>query len=230
MTRKLIPFAAAIALLLFFIGPGRGFLPTALPGRPAVSAAPQVADHAHDATTGNASTIGLAPSPVTSPASTAARVNVAVTAAPEAARGYVIAATALGPDGRPLADAPLRFYELVDLFGTREMQIGSGTSDGRGVVTLTYLPAQPGTHDLVVRTSAVGKVTAGEGRTSFDASVSAPQSKVERPLLAIFSDRVPYAAGLIVLSVWSLIAFALFATARGVIRGARRTTRKGEPA
>lgn len=230
MIRKALPFAAvAVLLLLFvvFVGPGRGLLPNAGPARQ-THAAGAATGHGSEGTT--VSTIGLAPSPVVAPPATAARVVVAVTPAAEAQRGYVIEATAVGADGRPLSDATMRFYELVDLFGLREMEIGEGVADGRGVVRVTYLPARTGSHDLVVRSGPVGKVTAGEGRTSFDASVSAPQTRVVRSPLAEFSDRVPYAAGLIVLSVWGLIAFALFATARGVIGGARRTTRKGEPA
>lgn len=231
MIRKLIPFAAAAVLLLFFIvGPGRSFIPLGAPARSAApTGAAAAADHSHEA--GTAPTTGLAPSPVVNPPATAARISVAVRAADPAARGYVIEATVVGPDGKPLSDTNVKFFELVDLFGQREMSIGTGVTDGRGLAAVTFLPAAAGTQDVVVRSSVSGKVTAGEGRRSFDATVTAAQARVgERPLLAQFSDKVPYAAGFIVLSVWALIAFALLATARGVISGARRTTRKGEPA
>ena len=231
MIRKLAPFAAAAVMLLFFVGPGRAYLPSALQLRssaPLVSSDQQAAEHDHGATT--TSSLGLAPAPVVNPPATAARIALVTAPAEKTERGYTLTATVRAPSGDALADANVRFFELVDLFGTREMYVGSAVTDGRGNAAITYLPAQIGTHRLVVRTSTNGKISPGEARTTFEASISAPEAKVERPPLAAFSDRVPYAAGLIVLAVWGLIAFALLATARGVFGGARPTTRKEEPA
>ncbi len=229
MIRKVVPFAAAaIVLVALLVGSGRALLPVGTPARTATPASEAATAHEHETT--SSSSIGLAPSPVVNPPATAARIGIEVRQADPATRGYVIEATVLGSDGKPLSDANVKFYELVDLFGTREMAIGSAVTDGRGTAAVTFLPAVAGTQDIVARSSVTGKVTAGEGRKSFDATVAAAQPRQQRPLLAEFSDRVPYGAGLIVLSVWALIAFALLATARGVIGGARGKTRKGEPA
>ena len=228
MIRKLIPFAAAGVMLLVFLGPARSLLPGQLRTSGSLVANDQPAGHEHDTTT--TSSVGLAPAPVVNPPATAARVAIQTQPAEKSERGYVLEATVRAPSGDALADAPVKFYELVDLFGTREMYIGSSVTDGRGAASITYLPAQSGTHRFVVRTSPVGKVSAGEARVSFEASAAAQPAQAPRSPLAIFSDKVPYAVGLLVLAVWGLIAFALVATARGVIGGARQTSRKGEPA
>ena len=229
MIRKLIPFAAALAMLLFFVGPGRSYLPSQLRSSGSlVSNDAQVAEHDHGTTT--TSSVGLAPSPVVNPPASAARISAQTAPAEKTEQGYTLTATVRAPSGDPLADANVKFYELVDLFGTREMYIGTAVTDGRGAASITYLPAQTGTHKLVVRTAQNGKITPGEARLAFEASVAAPEHVVQRPALVQFADKVPYAAALIVLTVWALIGFALFATARGVIGGARGSSRKGEPA
>lgn len=228
MIRKLIPFAAAGVMLLVFLGPARGMLPGQLRTSGSLIATAQPAGHEHDGAT--TSSVGLAPAPVVNPPASAARVSITTQPAEKSERGYVLEARVRAPSGDALADAPVKFYELVDLFGTREMYIGNGVTDGRGVASITYLPAQSGTHQLVVRTSAIGKISAGEARVSFDATVAAQPAQAQRSPLAVFSDKVPYAVGVLVLAVWGLIAFALVATARGVIGGARQTSRKGEPA
>lgn len=219
--RKVGPLVAALAMLAFFLGPARAYLPAGLQLRDTsalVAPSGEPAEHEHaQAPTG----IGLAPAPVVNPPANAARVAAKTAPLEKTERGYLLEATVRAPSGDALADANVKFYELVDLFGTREMYIGSGVTDGRGVASIAYLPAHTGTHQLVVRTGQNGKVSAGEARVTFEASVAAPAVAPQRPLLAQFSDRVPYAAGVLVLAVWALIAFALFATARGVIGGAR---------
>ena len=228
MIRRAVPFVAAAAALALLIGPGQQLLPAGLRLQSNGSLVASQPPAAHVESRGSG--IGLAPAPVVNPPATAARLSIAVSALEQAERGYSLQAKVLAPDGRALADAPVRFYELVDLFGAREMHIGNGTTDGRGVTTLGYLPARTGPHHIVVRTTTQGKVTAGEGRTTFDATVAASEPRFERSALAAFSDRVPYAVGVLVLAVWGLIALALFGTARGVIGGARGTSRKGDTA
>ena len=227
--RKLIPFVAAAVMLLLFLGPARAFLPFQMRSSGSlVSNETAVTEHDHGTTT--TSGVGLAAAPVVNPPASAARISAKTQPAAKTERGYVLEATVRAPSGDALADANVKFYELVDLFGTREMYIGSAVTDGRGVASITYLPAEIGTHDLVVRTTQNGKISAGEARLTFEASVAAPAVAVQRSALAQFSDRVPYAVGILVLAVWSLIGFALIRTARDVIGGARRSSRKGEPA
>lgn len=221
--RKLIPLVAALGVLLFFMGPGRAYLPAGLQLRStsAIVTNEQPADHQHGSDAKSA--LGLAPSPVVNPIASAARITAKTQPAEKTERGYVLEATVRAPSGDALADANVKFYELVDILGTREMLIGTGVTDGRGVASIAYLPAQTGTHQIVVRTSQAGKVSAGEARLTFEASVAVPTPKTERPSLAQFSDRVPYVVGALVVAVWALIGFALFGTARGVFSGARGT-------
>lgn len=229
--RKLATFAVLVLATALLIGPMRSLLPGAMlltgsggPGAPA--AAPTTDTH-----TGHAS------APTSAPAAAPAVVaptnaSVAVGAVPLAktSDGYALSATVRTKDGAVAGSASVRFYEVVDLFGQREMYIGTGTTDGTGTASIAYLPARIGAHQIVARTIPAGKVDAAVGRFTFESSVAAPAYAAPTRPLASFSDRVPYVVGLVVFAVWSLIAFALLATARGVIGGARSSIRKGEPA
>ena len=136
--------------------------------------------------------------------------------------GYVLEARLVTTDNKPVNESAVVFYDVVDLFGSREMQVGAATTDGQGLAAVTYLPARAGTHRIVARSVARPGLAASEGRASLEASVTAASYVVEPAPLSAFSSKVPYGAGAIVLAVWALIAFALFGTARGVMTGARK--------
>lgn len=228
MIRALAPFVVATVAVVMLLGPGQGLLPSGLRLQAGGSIAASAPPAAHVESRGSG--IGLAPKPVVDPPATAARLSVAVRPLEKTEHGYALEATVVAPDGKALANTPVAFYELVELFGTREMHLGDATTDGRGSATLGYLPARTGSHQIVVRSPRQGAVIAGEGRLVFDATVSAPAPRFDPSALASFSDRVPYAVGILVLLVWGLIAFALFGTARGVIGGARDTSGKVDTA
>lgn len=228
MIKKLLPLVAAIAAVAVLFGPARQYLP----GAPLLQSGGVLVAHNEPSATNarRATGIGLAPAAIVNPPATAARLRVTAQPLPETQRGYGLAVTVVAPDGKALVDAPVRFFELVELFGSREMLLGTGITDGRGNASYAYLPARAGAHQIVVRSQSQGRVTAGEGRLTFEASVAEGPLPAEHSSFAAFSDRVPYAAGVIVLVVWGLIGFALLSTARGVIGDARTTSHKGETA
>lgn len=152
--------------------------------------------------------------------------DVQVTASAKLEQGYVLGVRLHTSDGRPVNEATVRFYDKVELFGDREMYIGSSITDGQGNTSLRYLPARLGTHELVVRSSSKDHFTAAEGRVTFEATVAAPAYRSEPAPLAAFSALVPYGVGAVVISVWALLAFAFFGTARGVLGGARDHAQK----
>lgn len=230
MIKKLIPLVAALAVAALFFGPARQYLPASLRLQTggALVSNDQGDGTEMDMGKGKPSGIGLAPAPVVNPPATAARLSIAAQAAEKPEDGYVLAVRVTTPDGKPVADAPVKFFDIVDIFGPREMLLASVMTDGRGNASYEYLPANIGTRNIVVRFAGREGVRAGEARMTLEAAVAAPRQQAERSGFASFSDRVPYAVGVLVLGVWSLIAFALFATARGVIAGARRTRGKEE--
>ncbi len=189
MTRAVIVLVAAVAATLLYVGPGQNLLPSALRLQAANTALQ--APHAPPAGTEQPAqrAAGTTSAPAALPPSNTS-VNVAVQPAARTQQGYAIAATVRASDGKPMSEVTVRFYETVELFGSREMFIASALTDGRG-----------------------------------DASI-----RQEPMPLSAFAAGVPYAVGLIVLAVWGLIAFALFGTARGVIGGARSTSRREKPA
>ena len=155
-----------------------------------------------------------------------ARVTLSATPAAKVEQGYLVSAVCRLVDGKAIGNATVRFYDIVELFGEREMYIGSATTDASGTATLLYLPAQTGTRRIVARFSGGEHVGSVESRMTLEATVAAPAYHAEAPGLALFSTRVPYAVGVVVLAVWALIAYAFLSTARGIKSGAR--IRKGD--
>lgn len=156
--------------------------------------------------------------------------EVTVTPSDKPAQGYVLAVRLRTSDGRPLNEATLSFYETVELFGRREMLVATARTDGQGIGSTTYLPARTGRHEIVMRFAGRDHVAPAEHRSSFEATVAARPYEPYAPPLGSFTAALPYGVGMLVLSVWALIAFALFGTARGVLRGARDHAAKGDTA
>ena len=222
--------AAAVATVLIF-GPGRALLGgSSLRAELPNGGVPQ----ANDTHAGHEQVASAAPAAAPTaakPGPNAARVAFTATPAAKLEKGYSLSVRLTAPDARPVNETDVSFYELVDLFGPREMFIGEATTDGQGNASLLYLPAQLGPRQIIARSSTHGQVTWGESRITLDPQVAAPSYRVEPPLLAAFSAVLPYGVGVIVLSVWALLAFALLSTARGVLGGARdHAQRKGDPA
>lgn len=150
-----------------------------------------------------------------------ASIDITVGPAAKAAQGYTLTVRIRTTDGKPVNEAAVRFYEPVDLFGARQMYLGSVTTDGQGGGTFVYLPAQLGSHQVIAKLAGSDLVSAAEGKTTFEATVAAPSYQTQVVPLADFSKVVTAVVGGVVLTVWALIAFAFFSTARGVRRGAR---------
>ena len=156
---------------------------------------------------------------------------VDVTPSPRLEQGYTLGVRLLVSQSQPVVGGTVRLYDVVDLFGKKEMLIGTATTDGQGHASVSYLPATKGTHEIVARFGGMPGYAATEGRSTFQADIAAEPYVVEPAPLAAFTSKVPYAVGALVVAVWGLIAFALIGTARGITSGARpHTDRKGEPA
>ena len=147
--------------------------------------------------------------------------NVTVAPAEKAEQGYTLSVRLRTADGKPVNETTVRFYQVVDLFGEREMYITAVLTDGQGSASTTYLPAATGRLDLVARSSGRDHFLDTEERFTFEASVAAAPYRLAPVPLAPFTDRLPYGVGAVVLSVWALIAFALVGTALGIRRGRR---------
>lgn len=225
MRKKIVIFGAALVATLAFIAAGRGMLPGSVQLRvPNSNVTAQNAPMpGHDATPQQA------PRPIVPPPG-GSQVALAVASGAKPELGYIVSAVVTSPAGKPVSEATVRFYDVVDLFGQREELIGSATTDGQGAVAISYLPATKGTHQIVARFTGQGALVASLGTTTFEAKVSAKPYVVDQPPLAGFSRAVPYAVGVLVLAVWGLIAFSLFGTARGVVATANTTRRKGDTA
>jgi hypothetical protein len=231
MRRILIAFGAIGLATIFLLGPGRSLLPGSLrlqaPAGALVAPAPDPVAPTHD---GHEANSASATRPAIVPPPDGARVDVSTQRAAKAEQGYVVQTKVVSRDGKPVNDAVVRLYELVDFFGPREELVGSARTDGQGNAVITYLPASIGQHDIVVRFAGQGSLVPSVGTASFEASVAAPPYHTDQPALLAFTRLVPYAAGAIVLAVWGLIAFALFGTVRGIAVRADQTYPKEDTA
>lgn len=156
-----------------------------------------------------------------------ALLSAAVSVAPNdiAERGYVVEARVTTKDAKPAKDVAVSFYEAVDLLGSREMLIGTATTDGWGRAAVPYLPPEDGRHEIVSRTKATSTLPATEGRTTFEATVVAPPAYSREVLpLATFSAPLPYVGLVVLLAVWGLFAVALLGTARRIATAAPPAT------
>lgn len=230
MIKKAVPFGAALVATLAFIAFGSGWLPGSLrlqaPSGSLTGAAPLSSADAHAQ---SGATRVAAPEAIVPPAD-GSRVTLATVPAAKPEQGYTISVKITSPAGKPVNDAMIRFYDVVDLFGQREALIGSAVTDGQGLTAITYLPATTGAHQIVARFAGQGSLTPSLGVVDLEATVAAPPYKVDEPRLATFSRYVPYVAGVLVLAVWGLIALSLFGTARGVVANANASNRKGDTA
>lgn len=231
MRRILITIAALGIATVALLGPGRALLPGSLrlqaPDASVNAPAPEAAAPSHN-TGGADNAPGTRPAIVPPPGG--ARVVVSTRPATKAEQGYLIETRVVSPDGKPVNDTVVRFYEQVDFFGPREELIGSARTDGQGTAAITYLPATIGQRDIVVRFAGQGALGPSVGTATFGASVAAPAYRADQPALLNFTRLVPYAAGAIVLAVWALIAFALLGTARGIAVRADQTHAKEDTA
>ena len=157
-----------------------------------------------------------------------ATIQLTVAPATKVDQGYALAVRVRTDDGKPVNDATIRFYESVDLFGAREMVLGTTITDGQGLGSYLYLPAQLGSHQIIARFTGREQIASTEARATFDAFIAAPLYQPETVPLSSFSQVVTVAVGVIVLSVWALIGFAFISTARGVRRDARDLGVKGD--
>jgi len=168
-----------------------------------------------------------APAPVRAAAPGGGTTSLTVSAEPSAKteQGYILTAKLVAKDAKAVNEVTVRFYDVVDLLGPREMLIGIAATDGLGRATLAYLPAEAGRHEIVTRTAARDQGPTTEARFTLDATLAAPPAYAPEELpLASFSSFVPYAAGAVVLGVWALFAVALLGTGRRILVGARAAT------
>lgn len=155
--------------------------------------------------------------------------SVSVAEARTEANGYAIEARIVGRDGRAAPDVEVAFYDVLPLLGPREMLIGTAKTDGFGIASLNYLPAQGGTHTINVRPTQWDRIAATQATATIAATRVAPVTYArERLPLDPFSVRLPSIGALLVLAIWGLFALIVLGTAYLIPRGARRSPYMGK--
>jgi hypothetical protein len=116
-------------------------------------------------------------------------------------QGYVVNARLTTAAGKPVNSVTLSFYVLADLFGPHQMLIGTATTDGQGRVSLKYSPAWEGQHDVTMKFAGSVAYAPAEGKGAFLSTVALAPHQNELLPLSGFSEKVPYAVGVLVLGV-----------------------------
>jgi hypothetical protein len=231
MTRsRTVTFAfVAVALAAFLFG-GTGWVSGMFGPRVMLDASGQLGTR--DAAPAPKTEPGAAPAklPTSGAAGAAARVFTSVSAAPAAreAKGYTLEARIVGKDGKAQVGVEVGFYDRRELLGPREMLVGVVKTDGYGVASIDYLPAEGGTHTIAARPTQWDRLAATEATTSLQAVRVAPSTYArERLPLDGFSPRLPYAAAAVLFAILGLFAFVVLGTAFVIPRGARSTPYMG---
>ena len=223
MTRKRNLILIAVALVAVALVATNGSLVRGLFGQKAMlSLGGQQTQQSGTTATGGSTTTGQA-QPGTGPAAAAAKATASVSVTPDTRdRGYVIDARLVSKsDGKPIANANIAIYDVVELLGTREMLIGNATTDGQGTVSITYKPSLSGAHQIIARATNA-QLAAADGRTTFNATVIAPGTYArERLPLERFSVNLPMAGVVILLVIWGAFAFVVLGSLIRIPRGAQ---------
>lgn len=224
MTRKRNLALIGVAVIAIAVLAGNGSLVRGLFGQRAMLDVSAQGGQQQAAMPSSAASAAPQTLPSSGPAAAAAKAITSVGITPDTRgdRGYVIDARVVTKEGKPVANAVVRFYDITELLGTREMLIGTETTDGLGTVSLFYKPAQGGTHQIVAR-PANAALAATDGRATFDATVVAPSTYArERLPLDRFSVNLPMAGQTLLLVVWGLFAFVLVGSLIRIPRSAHR--------
>lgn len=135
----------------------------------------------------------------------------------------VISVVLTAPDGSAIGNQAVSFYQEVEFFGMRTIDLGTATTDAAGVATLAFQPAQTGTHLVTAKLAGSEEYAAAE--TSFDVEVTevvpAFEMKEDTPLASI-RRWLSLGVGALVVGVWVVLLGVVVMAVRG-IRAAGRT-------
>ncbi|HBY97435.1 MAG: hypothetical protein M5U01_03915 [Ardenticatenaceae bacterium] len=123
-----------------------------------------------------------------------------------------VSATLTTDDGQPLSNRLVTFSRQVDFFGSREISLGTATTDATGEAVLVYQPAQDGRQE--VKANFRGDEGYAGAETSNTIEVSEAIERFEpQPALPLASVRKWLTAGVAILVVAvCAVLFGVFAT------------------
>jgi len=124
--------------------------------------------------------------------------------------------TLAGPDGKPLSNRSVDFYQQVQLLGTREAYLGSALTDSTGTATLAYQPAESGKQTIAARFAGEEGYAQGEAVSTIDVTRTAALFPAEPLPLLPLGRWLIYGVGLLVLATWVVLLSLLAGTALGI--------------
>jgi len=128
----------------------------------------------------------------------------------------VLSATLTGPDGKPVNNRPVDFYQQVELLGTRDSYLGTALTDATGTASLAYQPAQKGQQTIKARSTLDESSPAVEAVSTIQVGQVVPPIPSEPLPLAPAGQWLVYAVSAVVLGVWAVLLAILATTVLGV--------------
>jgi hypothetical protein len=131
---------------------------------------------------------------------------------------------------RAVNNIDVLFLVETDVFGPRLMNVGKATTDATGTAYVTYKPSWEGDTAVVVRFLGNTQYAAGEGKFSF--SAVGPANVHQNAAFGLESIRAiaPLVVIVLVLTVWSTLAFTVVHTVRGIRFVGARENQRGSSA
>jgi hypothetical protein len=135
------------------------------------------------------------------------------------ARGHLtLRATLTTAEGKPLGDRQVTFYQQVDLFGTRDALIATGSTDSTGFAAVDYQPVENGTQTIKARFLGDGGAASIETSTTITVRDAVPVYTPDPLPLATVRQWLPVGLATLVLATWAVLLGVTLRTVLGIRR------------
>lgn len=128
----------------------------------------------------------------------------------------LLTATLTTADGKGVNSRQVGFYQQVELLGSREMDLGKGTTDSSGTATLIYQPAEAGAQTIKVYFSGGSGLASAQASSTIQVTDAHSAFETEALLLSPVVQWMPVAVGVLVLVLWAILHGVFVVTVIGV--------------
>ncbi|MHB1415534.1 MAG: hypothetical protein ACYC1C_09790 [Chloroflexota bacterium] len=150
-------------------------------------------------------------------------LNVKEQSAAKSSGRVVLSATLTTPDGQPLNNLPVKFYQEVDLLGSREAYLGTATTNATGTATLSFQSSEQAKPTVKVRFEGNDGYVAAQAVFTLSGVQAASPFVAEVAPLAPVGRWLTNAALAAVLAVGLLLLGILLSTAHSIRASAGRS-------
>jgi hypothetical protein len=118
--------------------------------------------------------------------------------------------------GKPLSERNVAFYELSNVFGPREVLLGTATTDSTGFAAIDYQPSQTGQQTIFARFTGDQDNAASQVSSAIQVREVVPIFTEEPLPLASVRQWLPLGLASLVLATWAVLLGVTIRTVLGV--------------